>query len=687
MPLKSPLSKLDSVLIPKDSWSLLWSKKQCNLFHIDTGKKFSICNATAKLYALFDGSRSVAQVEQEFVNADHLDEHITVQMFESCLDELIRYGVFENSSEAFESDQQIDWAAINLGERIKIDSTPKQSPEWHLHWADDNSFLYHRKQQNQREINSISALIWSLCDGKRTIAEIEDNLVTLFPEQSSQVASDFYKTLELFQKEGLIQGEVYCTDSENHVSTQRKKLCIGMATYDDYDGVYFSVQAIRMYHPEVLEDTEIVVVDNNPSGPCAEPLRALEDHVACFRYVPYDERTSTAVRDVVFREANADYVICIDCHVFLVPGAIKKLINHFEQHPDSDDLYHGPMLYDNLTDIVTHMDPVWRDGMFGTWGTDEKGADPDAQPFEIPMHGAGLFACKKEAWLGFNPRFEGFGGEEGYIHEKFRQAGRKIYCLPFLRWMHRFNRPLGVPYPIRWEQRIKNYLIGAKELGKDTKEIKQHFVAHLQGDHVAQLIEDIDQELLNPFYHFDAIYGINFDANKDQWGLAQQQFDKLGISSRVIPVIAKFIQDNPVLGYGLAHRKVLLKALSHQHQSILVLSDRMVCVEQGNDLMTKLMSQLSAHSWQVLFFGGADSVTTQPIQTVKGENIKGIVRPIEGHSLNAVAYNCATFPIILSETDSAITDNAVALDQLIHYDTFLVQRFEKSYLSDPSVFS
>jgi hypothetical protein len=26
-------------------------------------------------------------------------------------------------------------------------------------------------------------------------------------------------------------------------------LSIGMATYDDYDGVYFSVQAIRLYHP------------------------------------------------------------------------------------------------------------------------------------------------------------------------------------------------------------------------------------------------------------------------------------------------------------------------------------------------------------------------------------------------------------------------------------------------------
>jgi hypothetical protein len=37
-------------------------------------------------------------------------------------------------------------------------------------------------------------------------------------------------------------------------------LTIGMATYDDFDGVYFTVQALRLYHD--LRDTELVVVDN-----------------------------------------------------------------------------------------------------------------------------------------------------------------------------------------------------------------------------------------------------------------------------------------------------------------------------------------------------------------------------------------------------------------------------------------
>ena len=48
----------------------------------------------------------------------------------------------------------------------------------------------------------------------------------------------------------------------------------------------------------------------------------------------------------------------------------------------------------------------------------------NAAPFEMGMQGLGVFACRKAAWPGFNPRFSGFGGEEGYIHEKIRRKKR-----------------------------------------------------------------------------------------------------------------------------------------------------------------------------------------------------------------------------------------------------------------------
>ena len=114
--------------------------------------------------------------------------------------------------------------------------------------------------------------------------------------------------------------------------------------------------------------------------------------------------------------------------------------------------------------------------MFGTWGNDPRGHDPDGEPFEIPQHGLWLFSCRKDAWLGFNPRFDGFSGGEGYIHEKFRQAGNRALCLPGLRWLHKFQRPLGCPHKPTRHHKIKNHLIGWHELGMDLQPIVDHFV-------------------------------------------------------------------------------------------------------------------------------------------------------------------------------------------------------------------
>ena len=46
-----------------------------------------------------------------------------------------------------------------------------------------------------------------------------------------------------------------------------KKLTIGMSTYDDYDGVFFTIQSLRMYHLHGMQnDIEFIVIDNNPES-------------------------------------------------------------------------------------------------------------------------------------------------------------------------------------------------------------------------------------------------------------------------------------------------------------------------------------------------------------------------------------------------------------------------------------
>jgi hypothetical protein len=274
-----------------------------------------------------------------------------------------------------------------------------------------------------------------------------------------------------------------------------RRLTIGLATYDDYDGVYFTVQSIRISNPELEGALEFVVIDNNPGGPCSEALNHLGKSIDGYRYVPCGEWSGTSVRNLVFEEASSEFVVCLDSHVLIVPGALAKLIAYFDAHPDSLDLVQGPLIHDDLRRMATHMEPQWRAGMYGTWADDPRGTDPAAPSFDIPMHGLGLFACRRASWAGFNPKFRGFGGEEGYIHEKMRRRGGRTLCLPFLRWVHRFNRPLGLPYLNRWEDLVRNYFIGFTELGLRTGDMEAHFAEFLGEEWSAKVFNGVKQEL------------------------------------------------------------------------------------------------------------------------------------------------------------------------------------------------
>lgn len=261
------------------------------------------------------------------------------------------------------------------------------------------------------------------------------------------------------------------------MTTDTKKLTIGMVVHDDYDGAYFTLQSIRLYNPELLKNIEFIIIDNNPNSISGKALAKLTKWITQpLQYIPFTEYKSTAIRNKIFDYAKTDYVLCTDCHVMFEPGSLLSLFKFFNEKKDNDNLLHGPLLYDDLKSYSTHFDLVWRSHMWGVWGTDKRAENPNNEPFEIPAMGLGVFACRKSAWLGFNPLFRGFGGEEGYIHEKYRKAGRKTLCLPFLRWIHRFERPRGVTYPLRVEDRIRNYIIGFTEVGLNINDIKNHFI-------------------------------------------------------------------------------------------------------------------------------------------------------------------------------------------------------------------
>ncbi len=256
------------------------------------------------------------------------------------------------------------------------------------------------------------------------------------------------------------------------------KFSVGMATFDDYDRTMFTIQSLNMRDSRYVE--EVIVVDNNPGSVLGKEMKNFCGSNPRVKYVAFPEPVGTSPpRNAVFANAKSDYVVCVDSHVIFHEVAFKALAEFYAERPDCKDLIQGPMIYDNLATVSTHFNKNWGGGMWGQWDTVPNWNE--MKYFDIPSQGLGVFACRKDAWLGFNPRFRGFGGEEGYIHEKYRQAGRKALCLSDFVWWHSFQSAdrirTGLPYPNTHMHKVRNYVIGFTELGMEEqlKEVKEHF--------------------------------------------------------------------------------------------------------------------------------------------------------------------------------------------------------------------
>ena len=242
------------------------------------------------------------------------------------------------------------------------------------------------------------------------------------------------------------------------------KLTVGICVYDDYDGAYFTLQSLRLHNRNIIDRLEFVIINNNPTSAQGKALHSYKNWIKePVTYIEYDNFSSTALRDKVFGLANTEYVLVMDCHVLVANGALERLLEYYDEGKDKGNLLHGPLIYDDLQGYSTHFDlNVWGSHMWGQWGCDSRGESKDSKPFEIEAMGLGLFTCRKDSWLGFNDKFRGFGGEEGYIHEKYRQAGKKVMCN-------------GVPYHNDLKDRFRNYMIGHQEIKKDTNIVVDQF--------------------------------------------------------------------------------------------------------------------------------------------------------------------------------------------------------------------
>ena len=303
---------------------------------------------------------------------------------------------------------------------------------------------------------------------------------------------------------------------------------------------------------DLLAQIEFLVVENNSACEHAAAVKRFANGSSgLVRVVDLDDRQGTSCsRNKVIEEARTNFVLVMDCHVLLCPTikTLEQLLTFISYNDKSEDLFTGPLVYDSMNNISTHFDDEWGGGMWGRWGsawkcvcdssyfsvmnvdkrssfaslgTQERikeceycsrefpdiefaghdtklkqqgyqrcGFDPKEKPFEIFAQGLGLFLTRKNSWLKFNSDTSGFGGEECYIHEKYRKAGKKCICLPFLKWLHRFDRPDGIDYNLTTEAKLNNYILEFKEIGLDLSKLKEHFVDELN------VSEEIWQQLL-----------------------------------------------------------------------------------------------------------------------------------------------------------------------------------------------
>ncbi len=244
------------------------------------------------------------------------------------------------------------------------------------------------------------------------------------------------------------------------------RLTVGLATYRDFDGVYFTMQSLRAHHGN---NFDILVLDNAPER-CIRTEQVTRAVGGIYYHRPDLTGTSKS-RDALFHLAQTPWVMVCDSHVLFEPGAILELLKLIEKPDYTHDFFTGPLVWDDGKGVSTHWRQTTPPGLWGVW----EGGLEDGNPFDIPMQGLGCFAMAKDAWPGFHPLSRGFGGEEGYIHEKVRRAGGRVLCVPQLRWRHRF-RDIGgwdknpTPYPALTADHVFNLLVQHRELGIEAEE-------------------------------------------------------------------------------------------------------------------------------------------------------------------------------------------------------------------------
>ena len=79
---------------------------------------------------------------------------------------------------------------------MDLDKIVQLKPDFFLERMDDEIIVYHPTLTTSLYFNETGALIWQLCDGQRTVAEIVALLCQTYPESAAQIETEVTALLQ-----------------------------------------------------------------------------------------------------------------------------------------------------------------------------------------------------------------------------------------------------------------------------------------------------------------------------------------------------------------------------------------------------------------------------------------------------------------------------------------------------------
>jgi hypothetical protein len=88
---------------------------------------------------------------------------------------------------------------------IGAEDRPGRKADYRLEQLDDELLLYHPTETKILYLNQSASLVWGLCDGEHSVAEIVELLSQAYPEVAASIRDDVYAALVEFLQNGCIE--------------------------------------------------------------------------------------------------------------------------------------------------------------------------------------------------------------------------------------------------------------------------------------------------------------------------------------------------------------------------------------------------------------------------------------------------------------------------------------------------